>query len=118
MEPQRSSEPVIYGEGECGGRYKGLNFLQAVRKLCNENDIIMIVDEVTSGFRLSLGGWHQSESINCIPDVAVFGKGLSNGYALGAVIGKKEVMEAAQGSFISSTYFTEDVGFTAALACL
>jgi len=50
--------------------------------------------------------------------MAVFGKGLSNGYPLGAVIGKESVMQAAQDSFISSTYFTEDVGYSAALAVL
>lgn len=50
------------------------------------------------------------------PDIACFGKAISNGYAFGAVIGRRDVMEAAQSTFISSTYYTENVGFSAALA--
>lgn len=53
-----------------------------------------------------------------IPDIAVFAKGMSNGYPMAAIIGKKNIMEAAQGTFISSTYFTERVGLAAALKCI
>jgi glutamate-1-semialdehyde 2,1-aminomutase len=52
------------------------------------------------------------------PDLAVFAKALGNGFAIGAVIGKAETMEAAQRSFISSTFWTEGVGPAAALACV
>ena len=55
---------------------------------------------------------------NLEPDIAVFAKGISNGYPMAAIIGKKDVMEAAQTSFISSTYWTERIGPAAAIASI
>src|SRR5690606_32570535 len=52
------------------------------------------------------------------PDIAVFAKGISNGYPMGVVMGKKKYMDAAQDSFISSTYWTERIGPTATLATI
>ena len=52
------------------------------------------------------------------PDMAVFGKALGNGYAISAVIGKREVMEATQNTFISSTFWSERIGYVAALKTL
>lgn len=52
------------------------------------------------------------------PDIAIFGKALGNGYAITAVIGKRNIMEAAQESFISSTFWTERIGTVAALKTL
>ena len=52
------------------------------------------------------------------PDIAMFGKAMGNGYAITAVVGKKEIMEAAQSSFISSTFWTERIGSVAALKSL
>jgi glutamate-1-semialdehyde 2,1-aminomutase len=52
------------------------------------------------------------------PDMAMFGKALGNGYAINAIIGRREIMEAAQSSFISSTFWTERIGPTAALKTL
>ena len=49
------------------------------------------------------------------PDIAVFAKGMTNGYPLSAVIGRREVMEASQGTFISSTFYTERIAFAATL---
>lgn len=92
------------------------NFLQQVRKLCNKNNIILIFDECTSGFRQTYGGLHKFYKVE--PDMAMFGKALGNGYAITAVIGKDEIMSEAQESFISSTFWTERVGPTAALATL
>tara|TARA_B110000483_G_scaffold201146_1_gene241979 strand:+ start:632 stop:1945 length:1314 start_codon:yes stop_codon:yes gene_type:complete len=89
------------------------NFLVKVRKLADENDIILIFDECTSGFRQTNGGLHKV--YNVTPDIAVFGKAMGNGYAITAVIGKKEFMQAAQDSFISSTFWTERIGPAAAL---
>jgi glutamate-1-semialdehyde 2,1-aminomutase len=80
------------------------NFLQKVRKLATDRGIVLIFDECTSGFRETYGGLHLKYGVN--PDMAMFGKSLGNGYAITAVIGKREVMEAAQRSFISSTFFT------------
>lgn len=76
----------------------------------------LIVDEVSSGFRLNTGGAHLVIGLH--PDMAVFAKGMSNGYPMGAVIGKKEFMDAAQETFISSTYWTESIGPVAALASI
>ena len=92
------------------------NFLQKIRALASERGIVLIFDECTSGFRETFGGLHKK--FNVEPDMAMFGKALGNGYAITATIGKREVMEAAQSSFISSTFWTERIGPTAALATL
>jgi len=92
------------------------NFLQKVRKLADENNIILIFDECTSGFRENFGGLHLKYKV--IPDIAMFGKALGNGYAITAVIGKKEFMKFAQQTFISSTFWTERIGPTAGIATL
>jgi glutamate-1-semialdehyde 2,1-aminomutase len=91
-------------------------FLQKVRKLATDKGIILIFDECTSGFRQNLGGIHKIHDIQ--PDMAMFGKALGNGYAITAVIGRKSIMEAAQGTFISSTFWTERIGSAAALKTL
>lgn len=92
------------------------DFLQKVRDLATSRNIVLIFDECTSGFRETYGGIHKKYGVN--PDMVMFGKTIGNGYALTAVVGKKSVMEAAQYTFISSTFWTERVGPTAALATL
>ncbi len=92
------------------------NFLEKVRSLAIEKGIVLVFDECTSGFRETFGGLHKKYGIE--PDIAVFGKGLGNGYAVTAVIGCREVMEAAQSTFISSTFWTERIGSVAALKTL
>ena len=92
------------------------NFLLKVRELATENNIILIFDECTSGFRESFGGLHKIYGVD--PDLAIFGKALGNGYAITACIGREEVMQAAQKTFISSTFWTERIGPTAALKTL
>lgn len=91
-------------------------FLVSVRKLADQHNIILIFDECTSGFRQALGGLHKVYGVD--PDMAVFGKALGNGYAVTGVIGKRDIMEAAQNTFISSTFWTERIGSVAALATL
>lgn len=91
-------------------------YLEAVRALATANNIVLIFDECTSGFRQSFGGLHKLYGVE--PDMAVFGKALGNGYAVTAVLGRRAVMEAAQSSFISSTFWTERIGSAAALAAL
>lgn len=91
-------------------------FIKTLREVTREEGIVLIVDEITAGFRLNQGGAHMLYGPE--PDIAVFGKSISNGFAMGAVLGKTEVMEAAQESFISSTYWTERLGPTAALATI
>ena len=92
------------------------NFLQKVRNLANDKKIVLIFDECTSGFRETFGGLHTK--FNVEPDMAIYGKAIGNGYALTAVVGKKEIMDYAQSSFISSTFWTERIGPTAALKTL
>ena len=91
-------------------------FLEKVRELTRRRGIVLIFDECTSGFRQSLGGLHKLYGVE--PDLAIFGKTLGNGYAITAVIGRRAVMEAAQSSFISSTFWTERIGPSAALKTL
>lgn len=101
MEPQRSNRP------EPG-------FLEEVRDIATEIGAVLIFDEISSAMRKNTGGIHLVLGVN--PDIAVFSKAISNGYAMGAIIGTADVMQAAQNTFISSTCWTERVGPTAALA--
>jgi len=103
MEPQRYLEP-------------DKKFLQSIRQKTQQQSAVLIFDEITSGWRKNIGGVHMTFGVT--PDIAVFGKALSNGYAMGAVIGSESVMQAAQDSFISSTYWTERIGPVAALATI
>ena len=92
------------------------NFLEKVRKLCDEKNIVLIFDECTSGFRESFGGLHKNYNVD--PDIAMFGKAMGNGYAITAIIGRRSIMESAQSTFISSTFWTERIGPAAALKTL
>ncbi len=92
------------------------NFLHKVRDLATKKGIVLIFDECTSGFRETFGGIYQKYNVE--PDIAMYGKTIGNGYALTAVVGKKEFMKAAETSFISSTFWTERIGPTAALVTL
>jgi len=91
-------------------------FIEIVRNTTESLNIPLILDEITSGFRLTVGGAHLVYGLE--PDIAVFGKAISNGYPMAAVIGKASFMDKAQESFISSTYWTDRIGPTAALATL
>jgi len=103
MEPIRSSYPK-----------KG--FLETIRDTTQNLGIILIFDEITSGWRLTYGGAHLKLKI--YPDIAVFAKAMSNGYPMAAIIGRTKIMHAARSTFISSTYWTERIGPAAALATI
>jgi len=103
MEPERGSSPAP-------------GFLEGVRAVADRIGAVLIFDEVTSGFRVNMGGIHLRYGIR--PDMAVFGKAMGNGYPISAIIGRRDVMEHAQDTFISSTFWTERIGFTAALATI
>ncbi len=92
------------------------NFLQKVRDLATKRNIVLIFDECTSGFRETFGGIHKKFKVE--PDIAMYGKTIGNGYALTAVVGKRSVMESAQNTFISSTFWTERIGPVASLTTL
>lgn len=92
------------------------DFLKKVREIATKTGAVLIFDEITVGWKLTYGGAHLLYGVN--PDIAVFSKAMSNGYPMSAVIGRKDVMQAAQSSFISSTYWTERIGPVATLATL
>lgn len=92
------------------------NFLENIRKLTKNKNIVLIFDECTSGFRETFGGLHLKYKIN--PDIATFGKALGNGYAVNAVIGTDSIMNYANSTFISSTFWTERIGSAAGLKTL
>ena len=92
------------------------NYLQKIRKICNEKKIILIFDECTSGYRENMGGIHLRYKVN--PDIAIFGKALGSGYAINAIIGKRKIMKKAENTFISSTFWGERIGYTAALSTI
>jgi glutamate-1-semialdehyde aminotransferase len=103
MEPVHSYEPKP-------------GFLEGVRKIADQNDIVLVFDEITIGWRMRVGGVHMN--YNVIPDIAVYAKTMSNGYPMAAIVGKADVMESAQKTFISSTYWTDGVGLVASLATI
>ena len=91
-------------------------FLQKVRNLANKKKIVLIFDECTSGFRETFGGLHLKYKVN--PDICILGKALGNGFPITTILGKRSVMENAQSTFISSTFWTERSGYVAALKTL
>ena len=103
MEPIRNEAPTP-------------EFLDSVRAIADEIGAVLVVDEISAGFRMNAGGAHLRLGLR--PDIAVFSKALGNGYPIGAIIGKADVMQAAQRSFISSTCWTERTGPAAAMAMI
>ncbi len=103
VEPVRHTEPKD-------------DFLRKVRDIANEVNAVLIFDEVSAAWRRNVGGSHLLYGVN--PDIAVFGKAISNGFPMSVIIGKAEVMDLAQSSFISSTYWTERIGPAAAIATI
>jgi len=103
MEPRRNVEPQP-------------GFLESIRSIASRLGAVLIMDEVSAGWRLKTGGAHLQYGI--VPDMAVFAKAISNGYPMAAIIGVAEVMKAFQDTFISSTYWTEKIGPAAALATI
>jgi len=103
MEPARHHDPAP-------------GFLEHIRAETKRVGAMLIFDEITIGWRSCFGGVHLRFGVE--PDIAFFAKALGNGHPISAVIGTKAAMEGAHGSFISSTYWTESVGPTAALAAI
>ena len=95
------------------GKEADLQFIKAVRMIANKINAVLIFDEISSGFRLTVGGLYKLYDLE--PDMVVLGKALGNGYGISAILGKRNVMEAAQNSFISSSFWTERTGYVAAL---
>lgn len=91
-------------------------YLKSIRSLCNRNNICLIFDECTTGFRDVNGGIHLKYGVN--PDLAMFGKAIGNGYSIASIIGKKSIMMKSNKSFISSTFWSERIGYVAGIATL
>jgi glutamate-1-semialdehyde 2,1-aminomutase len=98
-----------------GARYDfpSLDFLDAVSAVAKKYNMIVILDEITSGWRMTDGGVYKINGFK--PDIVVYAKAMGGGYAISAVVGSQKVMDSAQDTFMSSTMWTERVGFTAAL---
>ena len=96
--------------------YPSKPFLKKIQALCKENKICLIVDEITSGWRETVGGIYKK--FNLHPDIVIYGKAIGNGYAISSILGKKKFMIYANKSFVSSTAWTEKVGFAAANATI
>ncbi|MCC6585840.1 MAG: aminotransferase class III-fold pyridoxal phosphate-dependent enzyme [Bryobacterales bacterium] len=103
MEPLRSNHPDP-------------GFLESIREETRRRNALLVFDEVTAAWRLNSGGVHLLGNVT--PDIAVLAKALSNGYPMAAIIGAGDAMQAAQDTFVSSTYWTERIGPTAALATI
>jgi glutamate-1-semialdehyde aminotransferase len=103
MEPMRTELPP---EG----------YLQEVKKIAKANEVILIFDEVSCGFRASIGG--VQDYLGVTPDMTTFAKSISNGYPMGAVVGSREVMESAGSMFISSSYWSDNIGLAASIATI
>ena len=89
-------------------------FLEGVRELADKYGVVLIFDEVRTGFRVSMGG--AQEYYGVTPDLACFGKAMANGYSISVVAGKTEVMKAGEHEvFISSTFFPNSLGYVASL---
>jgi glutamate-1-semialdehyde aminotransferase len=103
MEPIRNEQPDP-------------GFFDQIEEIADEQNAPLIIDEITAGFREVVGGYHKKLGVK--PDIAVYGKALGNGYPISAVVGREHVMDQAQESFVSSTFWTERIGPTAALATI
>jgi glutamate-1-semialdehyde aminotransferase len=90
-------------------------FLEGVRRLATQHGAVLIFDEIRSGFRVALGGAQARYGVT--PDMALFGKAMANGYPIGVVVGRRDVLKVlAEGEvFISSTFFPNSLEIVAAL---
>jgi glutamate-1-semialdehyde aminotransferase len=91
-------------------------WVNRAREICDRQGALLIFDEIKTGFRLRTAGYQEFSGI--LPDVAVFGKAMANGFPLAAVVGKKEVMSEAERNWISSTLACETSALAAAGAVL
>jgi glutamate-1-semialdehyde aminotransferase len=112
----RGEVACIIMEASRGASLPAPGFLEGVRELATAHGAVLIFDEVVTGFRLGLGG--AQEQFGVLPDLATYAKAISNGYAMGAVVGRRAVMEVVGEMFVSSTYWSDAVGLAAALATI
>jgi glutamate-1-semialdehyde aminotransferase len=120
MEPVIAEKPNCFGASNCDRvdcKDTCQNtFLHQVKELAHENGSLLIFDEMISGFRFSMGG--VGEYLGVTPDLATFGKGITNGMPLGILAGKAEYMKEFDKVFLSSTYAPEALTLAAASATI
>ncbi|MDH3219832.1 MAG: aminotransferase class III-fold pyridoxal phosphate-dependent enzyme, partial [Gammaproteobacteria bacterium] len=107
-------EPV---QGEGGFYPAPVEFLQALRALCDEHGILLIIDEVQSGFART-GKLFCSEYAGVEADLMTIAKGMANGFPIAAVVGKTEIMDAPMPGGLGGTYAGSPLGCVAALAMI
>ena len=107
-------EPV---QGEGGFYPAPAEFLQALRKLCDEHGIVLIVDEIQTGFART-GNMFCCEKAGIEPDLMTVAKGMANGYPIAAVVGKAEIMDAPLPGGLGGTYAGSPVACAASLAMI
>lgn len=106
---------VVQGEG--GFNVVPKTYLEGLRDFCDEHGIVLIFDEVQSGFGRT-GAWGSYEHFGVKPDLSTWAKSLASGMPIGAVIGEAELMDAAAPSTIGGTYIGNPVACAAAIATL
>jgi glutamate-1-semialdehyde 2,1-aminomutase len=116
LERHQGQVACIILEASRGASLPAPGFLEGVRALATAHGAVLIFDEVVTGFRLGLGG--AQEQFGVLPDMATYAKAISNGYAMGAVVGRRAVMQIVGDMFVSSTYWSDAVGLAAALATI
>jgi glutamate-1-semialdehyde 2,1-aminomutase len=116
LDQHQGQVAAIILEASRGASLPEPGFLEGVRALATAHGAVLIFDEVVTGFRLGLGG--AQEQFGVLPDMATYAKAISNGYAMGAVVGRAEVMTVVGEMFVSSTYWSDAVGLAAALATI
>ena len=92
-------------------------FLQNLRDICDENNILLIFDEVQTGFGRT-GKMFGAETVNVAPDIVTLAKGIAGGFPLAAVLGKSEIMDSIHDAGIGSTFGASPVSCAAALGVL
>ena len=112
---QNNNIGVVIAEVERNIKPKN-DFLIKIQNYCNKNNIILIFDECTSGFKETFGGLYLKYNLS--PDIVIYGKALGNGYAINAVLMKEFVAKEAKNTFASSTFWSEKVGVSAGIKTL
>ena len=107
-------EPI---QGEGGFYPAPVEFMQALRALCDEHGIVLIVDEIQTGFART-GKMFCSEYADIEPDLITVAKGMANGFPIAAVVGKAEMMDAPLPGGLGGTYAASPLGCAAALAMI
>ena len=104
-------------QGEGGFTVASKKYVQYLRKFCTENNIMLIFDEVQSGFGRT-GKWAAYEHYEVTPDLSTWAKSMGGGMPIGAVIGKQEIMDAIKPGLIGGTYLGNPLSTVASLASI